>query len=234
MGQQRQQSPRLAWRCGGHPQVCLRKKRRRGDLGQQAFGEVSVQRDGAGPRGPSRAKPTIGQGAQDLVPGGLQRMGVGDGRDQAVRAFDGHVAVGRQILGPVDRVRHQPQPVTGGDQLVPLGVAANGGQQGRRHPEPPQRHRDVHRHASRQPRDPPRHVRAKPHRRGRAPDDVPQDRTDAKDVRRHGCVLADASEWRKTPSACESRCHSRLRARWGSCLRPGTFRDSAATPCGPA
>ena len=182
MREQRPQPFRLAGRGGRHPQVGRREQRALRDLGQEPRRQVAVQRHRPGPGRGRAAEPPVGQRPQDAIAGGLQRMGVGNGGDQAVRTLDCHVAVGRQIIGAIDVVGDQPQTPRGGDQLLALGVAADGGQDRGPEAEPRQRHRDVHRHAAGQPGDAARHVGPQPHVRGRAADDVPQDGTDAEDV----------------------------------------------------
>ncbi len=109
-------------------------------------------------------------------------MRVGNRRDQAVGAFHGHVAVGRQVVGAVDVTGGKTEPGAGGDQFLALGVAADGGQQRGAQAEAREGHGEVHRDAARQPRYPPRHIRPDRHVRRRPADDVPQDRADAEDV----------------------------------------------------
>ena len=41
------------------------------------------------------AKAAIGERAQDLVAGCLKRMGIGDGGNQAIGTFDGHIPISR-------------------------------------------------------------------------------------------------------------------------------------------
>ena len=43
-------------------------------------------------------------------------MGIGDGGDKAVRAFDGHIDIGRQARGAMDKGRLEPQLGSGGEE----------------------------------------------------------------------------------------------------------------------
>ena len=109
-------------------------------------------------------------------------MGVGDGGDQAVRALDGHVAVGGQVVGPIDMAGDHPHAGAGGGQIVTFGIAAYRGQQGGGQAEAAQGDGDVHGDAAGEAGDPARHVGGEPHRGGGAADHVPQDGADAKDI----------------------------------------------------
>jgi hypothetical protein len=95
--------------------------------------------------------------------GRFQRTGVGHGGDQAVRAFDGHITVGRQVGRPVQHVGDQPHVLAGRNQVFPIGIPAHAGQKGRPQAKAPQGRRDVQRHPAGQARDPPGHVRAQGH-----------------------------------------------------------------------
>ena len=110
-------------------------------------------------------------------------MGIGDGGDQTVRPLDRHIAVRGQIIRAVHVIRMQPAQLARGDQLVPFGVAADGADEGGGQPKAGQRHRDVQCNATGQARDAARHVRPLPHDRIATSDDVPQHRSDAKNVR---------------------------------------------------
>lgn len=70
-------------------------------------------------------------------------MGIGNGCDQAICTLNRHIAIGGQIIGTVDMIRVHPHAQRGGHQFIALGVAANGGQQGRGQAKAAQGHRDV-------------------------------------------------------------------------------------------
>ncbi len=60
-------------------------------------------------------------------------------------------------------IGHDPHPLAGGQQFLPLGIGADGGQDRGRHAEAAQRHGDVHRDAAGQAGDPARHIGAQLH-----------------------------------------------------------------------
>lgn len=173
MREQGQQAFGLAGAGRGHPQIGAGKQRRGGNFRQQRHGQIAVKGNQTLPRRIGAAQTTVGHGAQDLVARSLQRMRVGNRGDQAVCAFDRHITVGRQVFRAIEVVGDQPHALTGGDQFFALGVTPDGGQQRRGHAKTRQRHGDIHRHTTGQAGDPPRHVRAKPHRNRRATDNVP-------------------------------------------------------------
>ena len=182
LGQQRAQPLCLAGARGGHPQIGLGKQRRPGDPGQQPFGQIAVQRHRPLPWGGFAGQLAIRQGPKDLGIRRLQRMGIGNRRNQTVRTFDCHIAVGRQILRAIGKTRIDAEFGAGQHKGITLTVAADGGQDRRHHAKPRQGHGDIHRHAPGQAGDAPGHIRPQPHRGRRAADDVPKDRTDAKDI----------------------------------------------------
>ena len=70
----------------------------------------------------------------------------------------------------------------GGDQLIALRVAADGGQQHRPEPEAFEPHGNVHRHPAGAAGDAAGDVVAEPHRQMRPADHVPEHGADAEDV----------------------------------------------------
>ena len=142
-------------------------------------------------------------------------MGVGNGGDQAVRAFDRHILIGRQIVRPVDVIGVQPAQLARRDQLVAFCVAAHSADQRGRQAETGQGHRNVQGDAAGQARDAPRHIRALPHLGFSAPDDVPQDRADAKNV----WLICHAARFAHTLGRAQVR------------MRSGLFRNGKGQRC---
>ena len=106
-------------------------------------------------------------------------MGIRHSGDQPIGTFNRHITVCGQVIGPIDQIGAQPAHGAGINQLIPFGIAPNGGQQRRCQPKARQGHADVQGHATGQAGDAPRHVRALLHRLFGPSDDIPQDGTDA-------------------------------------------------------
>ena len=85
-------------------------------------------------------------------------MGIGEGRNQSVRPFNGHIDISGQIIRAIDMIADHSHAFGFANQLFALGITPDGRQQGRAHTKAAQGHRDIHRHAARQARDAPRHV----------------------------------------------------------------------------
>ena len=192
MGQERLQAFGLAGRGRGHAQIGGGKERRPRDLFEKAAREVAVQGDEAGIGCGLRSQGAVGERLQDTIACGFERVGVGNGGDQAVGALDGHVFVGGKVGRAVDVIGDHAQFVTGAHHFVALIILADGRKQGGAQAETRQCHGDVHGHAAGQARDAAGHVRALPHVAGCAADHVPQDGTDAQDIgiTCHGLVVA--------------------------------------------
>ena len=192
MSQQGQQPRGLAGRGRGHAQIGAGEQRGPCDDVQQVRRQIAVKRDQTAPGCCRTAQRSIRQRAQDFVSCRLKAVGIGNGGNQPTRTFDRHIHIGRKIIGPVDVSGDQAHPGSLGQQRLARIIAAHRGEQRRGHAEPAQGHGDIHRHAAGQPGDPARHVCPQTHQVGGPPDDVPQDRTDAQDIRRwcHPRVMA--------------------------------------------
>mmetsp|Transcript_18491 Transcript_18491/g.30211 ORF Transcript_18491/g.30211 Transcript_18491/m.30211 type:complete len:245 (-) Transcript_18491:528-1262(-) len=163
VGQKRAQPLGLAGGRRGHTQIRARQHRAGGDLAEQINGQIAIKGHETVKGRICARQRAIGQGPQDFGPRRLQRMGVCDGCDQAVRPFNRHITVGWQIVGAIDGFGHHAARGAGGHQFVALGVPANSRQQGRGHAKTRKGHRDVHGHAARQAGDAPGHVRSLAH-----------------------------------------------------------------------
>ena len=184
MRQQGQQAFGLAGAGGGDAQIGPVKGGCAGDAAQQVRRQVAIQRDGPAPGRIGTPQPPVDQRRQDRIVARFQRMRIGDRGNQPVRILDRHVTIRRQV-GQMGEIGIDPQRAHGLEQGAPFGIVADRGQNGRAHAETRQRHRDVHGHAPRQAGDMARHVATTAQGPPGASDDVPQDRSDAKNVR--GC-----------------------------------------------
>lgn len=188
--QEGQQALGLAGRGRRDAQVGGGKGRVVGNLRQQGRGQVAVESDGSGMGIGGASQCPVVQRRENPVSGGFERMGVGDGRHQPARAFDGHVLIGRQLGRAPDMGCVEAACGAEHQQFLARGVAAHGAEQGRAQAEMREAERDVERDTARAAGDAAGHVGAGPHGAGGTTDDVPEDRADAEDVgrARHGDI----------------------------------------------
>ena len=181
VAEQRGQTVRLGGGGGGDAQVGAGEKGGARDLRQQGLCQVAIERGGAGPRFLRRAKAAICERAQDFVAGFFEGSGVGDGGDQAICGFDGHVAVGG-LGGAVDVGRDEVQFRAGFDQGAAFGIGSDGAEQGGFEAMAGQRDGDVEGDPAGGAGDVAGFVIADLQGRGGAADDIPVGGTDAEDV----------------------------------------------------
>ena len=172
----------LAGACGGDAQIGPGEKRRDGDLREERGREVAVERDEAGPGSGGAAEAAVGEGGEDGLARRLEAAGIGNGGDEALGALDGDITVGREVGDAVDEARVETPGGDGGEEVLALGVTADGGEQGRGEACAAQRHGDVESDAAGRAGDAARQVLARGHRGRGAADDVPKDGADAEDI----------------------------------------------------
>ena len=146
----------------GHAKVGGGKAGTLRDIRQQVDGQIAVERNDTGIRRLWAAERAILQRLQDRVARRLQRMGIGHGGNQPLGTLDGHINIGglRRDMHVFGHHAHAP---TARQEVDPVMVIANGGQEGRCQIEPAQGHGNVHRHTAGQAGDAARLVRTHAH-----------------------------------------------------------------------